>query len=249
MAEGKPLAGRIALVTGASRGIGAATAQALAAAGAHVVLTARKARDLETVEQEVHEAGGTATIAPMDLTEGDSISRLAASIYERWSRLDILVINAALLPSLMPVTQVEAKGFNQALTLNVLATQALLAAFDPLLKRSEQGRVIGMTSSVGAEPRAYWGAYGATKAAFDVLLSCYAREVENISSTRVAILDPGATRTQMRAKAYPGEDPVSLKRPASVGEKVVELLASDFATGSRHRLDSEPKASTQAAEA
>ncbi|HEU4650574.1 MAG TPA: SDR family NAD(P)-dependent oxidoreductase [Croceibacterium sp.] len=237
MAASRPLEGRVALVTGASRGIGAATAKALAAAGAHVVLTARKARDLEAVEQEIHEAGGTATIAPMDLTEGDSIGRLATAVYERWGKLDILVINAAMLPPLMPVTQIEAKGFTQALTLNVMATQALLAAFDPLLKRSEQGRVIGMTSSVGAEPRAYWGAYGASKAAFDVLLSCYAREVENISSTRVAILDPGATRTQMRAKAYPGEDPATLKTPANVGERVVELLGTAFATGAHFRLE------------
>ena len=237
MAADRPLEGRVALVTGASRGIGAATATALAGAGAHVVITARKARDLEAVEEDIHDAGGTATIAPMDLTESDSIGRLATAIHERWNRLDILVINAAMLPPLMPVTQIEAKSFNQALTLNVLATQALLAAFDPLLKRSEGGRVIGMTSSVGAEPRAYWGAYGATKAAFDVLLTCYAREVENISAMRVAILDPGATRTQMRAKAYPGEDPATLTSPTTVAKKLVELLATDFGTGSRYRLE------------
>jgi NAD(P)-dependent dehydrogenase (short-subunit alcohol dehydrogenase family) len=232
-----PLGGRVALVTGASRGIGAATAKALAAAGAHVVITARTARDLEAVEEDIHQAGGSATIAPMDLGDGDSIGRLATAVYERWNRLDILVINAAMLPPLMPVTQIEGKSFNQALTLNVLTTQALLAAFDPLLKRSEHGRVIGMTSSVGAEPRAYWGAYGATKAAFDTLLKSYAQEVGNISSTRVAILDPGATRTQMRAKAYPGEDPATLKSPANVAEKVVELLVADFATCSRYRLE------------
>jgi len=238
MASEKPLEGRVALVTGASRGIGAATAVALAKAGAHVVITARKARDLEAVEETIHQAGGSATIAPMDLTESDSIARLATAVFERWDKLDILVINAAVLPSLTPVTQIEAKGFNQALTLNVLATQVLLAAFDPLLKRSKKGRVIGVTSSVGAEPRAYWGAYGASKAAFDTLLKCYALEVENISETRVAILDPGATRTQMRARAYPGEDPKTVKAPESVGEKVVELLAGDFATGSRYRLES-----------
>jgi NAD(P)-dependent dehydrogenase (short-subunit alcohol dehydrogenase family) len=152
MATGGPraqtLEGRIALVTGASRGIGAATAQALAAAGAHVVLTARNAKGLEAVEDAIHAAGGTATIAPMDLTESDSIARLATAIAERWDKLDVLVINAAMLPSLTPVTQIEQKSFNQALTLNVLATQVLLAAFDPLLKRSQRGRVIGLTSSV-----------------------------------------------------------------------------------------------------
>jgi NAD(P)-dependent dehydrogenase (short-subunit alcohol dehydrogenase family) len=235
MAE-DPLSGRIALVTGASRGIGAATAQALAAAGAHVVLTARKAKDLEAVEDAIHEAGGTATIAPMDLTQNDSIARLAAAVTERWDKLDVLVINAAMLPSLTPVTQIEPKQFNQALTLNVLATQALLAAFDPLLKRSGHGRVIGLTSSVGAEPRAYWGAYGASKAAFDNLLASYAQEVERISDTRVAIVDPGATRTQMRARAYPGEDPETVKPPQAVAERIVEMLEKDFPAGVTVRL-------------
>ena len=237
-AEKGPLHGRIALVTGSSRGIGAATAQALANAGAHVVITGRKVKDLEAVEDAIHAVGGTATIAPMDLAEGgDSISRLAAAIAERWDRLDILILNAAVLPSLSPVTQIEAKGFNQALTLNVLAPQALLAGFDPLLRRSKAGRVIGLTSSVGAQPRAYWGAYGASKAAFDALLSCYAQEVERISETRVAIVDPGATRTQMRARAYPGEDPQTVKPPEQVAERIVALLTEGFETGLRTRLD------------
>lgn len=232
------LQGRIALVTGSSRGIGAATAEALARAGAHVIITGRKVKDLETVEDAIHSVGGTATIAPMDLAEGgDSISRLAAAIAERWDRLDILILNAAILPSLSPVTQIEAKGFNQALTLNVLSTQALLAAFDPLLRRSEGGRVIGLTSSVGAQPRAYWGAYGASKAAFDTLLSCYAQEVERISETRVAIVDPGATRTEMRARAYPGEDPQTVKPPEAVAERLVALLTEGFRTGARERID------------
>jgi NAD(P)-dependent dehydrogenase (short-subunit alcohol dehydrogenase family) len=237
MAADGPLEGRIALVTGASRGIGAATAKALAAAGAHVVLTARKARDLEAVEEAIHADGGTATIAPMDLTESDSIARLASAVAERWDRLDILVINAAMLPSLTPVTQIEPKGFNQALTLNVLATQALLANFDPLMRRSEGARVVGVTSSVGADPRAYWGAYGASKAAFDNLLASYAQEVERISETRVAIVDPGASRTQMRARAYPGEDPQTVKPPEAVAERIVGLLAEGFPTGHRERVE------------
>ena len=237
MAEDKPLQGRIALVTGASRGIGAATAKTLAAAGAHVVLTARTARALEAVEEEIHEAGGTATIAPMDLTESESIGRLASAVAQRWDRLDILVINAAILPALTPVTQIEQKFFNRALTLNVLATQALLSNFDPLLKRAEAGRVVGLTSSVGAEPRAYWGAYGATKAAFDTLLSAYALEVEKISPVRAAIVDPGATRTEMRARAYPGEDPQTVKPPEVVAERILSLLTEDFATGTRIRVE------------
>lgn len=235
-AETGALRERIALVTGASRGIGAATARALAAAGAHVILTARSARDLEAVEEAIHHGGGTATIAPMDLTETDAIGRLAAAVAERWGRLDVLVINAAVLPTLTPVTQIEPKGFNQALTLNVLATQALLAAFDPLLRRAPAGRIIGLTSNVGAEPRAYWGAYGASKAAFDMLLACHGLEVERISETRVAIVNPGATRTQMRARAYPGEDPQTVKAPEAVADRLVTLLTSDFPNLHRESL-------------
>lgn len=233
----KPLDGRVALVTGASRGIGAATAKALAAAGAHVVITARKVKDLEAVEDEIFAAGGSATIAPMDLTDSDSIARLTTAISERWGLLDILVINAAVLPQLAPVSQIEAKGFNQALTLNVLATQALLANFDPLLRRSHAGRIIGLTSSVGNQPRAYWGAYAATKAAFDTLLSCHGQEVERISEVRVAIVDPGATRTVMRARAYPGEDPQTVKEPSVVADRILTLLVDDFVTGARIRVD------------
>ncbi|MGX7895517.1 SDR family NAD(P)-dependent oxidoreductase [Tsuneonella sp. HG222] len=240
MSEGKPLTGRVALVTGASRGIGAATARKLAAEGAHVVLTARTVRDLEAVEEAIHEAGGTATIAPMDLAESDSIARLANAVSERWDKLDVLVINAAMLPQLTPVTQIDQKQFNQALTLNVLATQALLANFDPLLKRSDAGRVFGLTSSVGTEARAYWAAYGSSKAAFDNLLSAYAQEVERISDVRVAIVDPGATRTKMRERAYPGEDPQSVKSPEVVAEKIFALVAGEFATGARIRLEIAP---------
>jgi NAD(P)-dependent dehydrogenase (short-subunit alcohol dehydrogenase family) len=237
MAETRSLEGRIALVTGSSRGIGAATARALARAGAHVVITARTARDLEAVEEEIHEAGGSATIAPMDLVESDSIARLADAVSERWGKLDVLVINAAILPQLTPVAQIEQQFFNRALTLNVLATQALLANFDPLLKRSEGARVVGVTSHLGQNPRAYWGAYGATKAAFDNLLGAYAQEVENISKVRVAILDPGKTRTQMRARAYPGEDPETVKPPEVVGERIAALCAEGFASGVRIRVE------------
>lgn len=232
-----PLAGKTALVTGSSRGIGAATAQALAAAGAHVVITGRDVRALEAVEDAIHAAGGSATIAPVDLSETDGIARLASAVASRWDTLDILVIGAAFLPSLGPVTQIEGKQFGKAITINLLATQALIASFDPLLKRSAAGRVIGLTSSVGAQPRAYWGAYAATKAAFDNLLDSYGQEVGNISNVRVAIVDPGATRTQMRARAYPGEDPASVKEPAVVADRLVEMLVQDFANGHRERVD------------
>lgn len=232
-----PLAGRLALVTGASKGIGAATARALAAAGAHVILVARTARDLEAVEQAIFEAGGQATIAPVDLAEPEAISRLAVAIAGRWDALDILVINAAVLPVLTPVWQIEPRDLNRALTLNVAATQALIAGFHAMLKKSTGARVIGLTSSVGAAPRAYWGGYGATKAAFDNLLDSYAQETRGISAIRVAIVDPGATRTAMRAKAYPGEDPASVKAPEVVGARIATLAAEDFASPHRERVE------------
>lgn len=232
-----PLAGLTALVTGASRGIGAATAKALGLAGAHVVLTARTGAALEATEQAIFDAGGSATIAPVDLAEPEGIARLATAIGQRWQALDVLVINAAMLPQLTPVWQIEAKELNQAFTLNVLATQALIAGFDGMLKRSTAGRLIGVTSSVGATPRAYWGAYGSTKAAFDNLLDSYAQEVRDTSNVRVAIIDPGATRTMMRAKAYPGEDPASVKPPQVVGEAIVELCGKQFASPHRLRVN------------
>ena len=237
MAEGKPLAGRTALVTGSSKGIGAATARALAAAGAHVVITGRDVKALEAVEDEIHAAGGSATIAPVDLTETDGIARLASALAGRWDTLDILIIAAAYLPSLGPVTQIDGKELGRAITVNLLATQALLANFDPMLKRAPAARVIGLTSSVAASPRAYWGAYAATKAGFENLLDSYAQEVATISNVRVAILDPGATRTQMRARAYPGEDPNSVKEPAVVANRIVTLLAEDFETRHRERIE------------
>jgi NAD(P)-dependent dehydrogenase (short-subunit alcohol dehydrogenase family) len=230
------LTGRIALVTGASRGIGAATAEALAGAGAHVVLTARTAADLELAEERIHQAGGTATIAPLDLTETDSIARLATAVAERWGRLDILVLNAATLGSLTPVAQIDGKEFNRVLTLNLLASQALIAGFDPMLRKSEAGRLLAVTSSVGRRPRPYWAAYGASKAALETLVLCYAEEVRNLSSVKVAIVDPGATATQMRARAFPGEDPAILKPPSAVAEAIVALLDRGFETGERLEL-------------
>ena len=227
------LTGRIALVTGASRGIGAAAAEALCAAGAHVILTARTASDLEAAEERIHRAGGTATIAPLDLVETDSIARLATAVAERWGKLDILLLNAATLGSLTPVAQIDGKEFSRVLTLNVLAGQALIAGFDPLLRRSESGRLLAVTSSVGRRPRAYWGAYGASKAALETLALSYAEEVRNVSPVRVAIVDPGATATTMRARAFPGEDPATLKPPSAVAEAIVEMLRRDFETGER----------------
>ena len=226
--------GKVALVTGASRGIGAATAKALAAQGAHVIITARTAKDLEAVEDAIFDAGGNATIAPLDLTDGDSIARLAAAVTERWGKLDILVLNAAMLGTLTPVPAIDGAEFARLFTLNVTAQQVLIASFDALLRKSDAGRLVALTSSVGATPRAFWGAYGASKAALETLVTSYGEEVKNLSTVRTAIVDPGRTRTQMRAKAYPGEDPSTVKEPTVVADAILALLTSEFETG--HRL-------------
>lgn len=230
-AANKPLAGKLALVTGASQGIGAATAIELANRGAHVILTARDDRKLEQVEDQIHKTGGSATIAPMDLAEPDSIARLATAISGRWNALDVLVINAAVFVPHTPVQDLDPKAFSHALTVNVLATQNLIAAFHPMLKRAERGTVIGLTSSVGSSPRAYWSGYGATKAAFDSLLGSYALENANTSSVRTAIVNPGGTRTDMRARAFPGEDPATVQAPEVVAQFIANMLGKDFPNG------------------
>ena len=230
-----PFAGRLALVTGASRGIGAATAEALAAAGAHVILTARNSANLEAVEERIHAAGGSATIAPLDLTEGEAIGKLAVAVAERWEKLDILILNAAMLGSLTPVQDLDAKEFARTVSLNLLANQALIAAFDPLLRKSEAAELVAVTSSVGSEPRAFWGGYGASKAALENMVGAYADETAHLGRLRVHILDPGATRTRMRSLAFPGEEPDSVKPPEAVAAAIVERLAGDAATGGRFR--------------
>ena len=231
-----PLHDQIALVTGASRGIGAATARALAARGAHVLLVARTTGGLEETEEAIHAAGGTATIAPLDLADGTAIGRLAEAVAGRWRRLDILVVNAAMLGTLAPVPAIDPKEFARLLTLNVGATQALVSAFDPLLRQSARPRLVALTSSVGAQPRAYWGGYGASKAAMENLLLAYAEETAKLGALRVAIVDPGATATAMRAKAFPGEDPATLPTPDAAGEAIAALAASDYPSGHRTRL-------------
>ena len=226
--------GKVALVTGASRGIGAATATALAAQGAHVILTARTAKDLEAVEDAIFEAGGSATIAPLDLTDGDSIARLAAAVTQRWGKLDILILNAAMLGTLSPVSTIDGAEFARLFTLNVSAQQVMIASFDALLRKSEAGRLVALTSSVGATPRAFWSAYGASKAALENLVDSYGEEVKNLSQVRTAVVDPGRTRTTMRAKAYPGEDPATVKDPTVVADAISNMLQTEFASG--HRL-------------
>ena len=237
MTDSKALTGRLAVVTGASRGIGAATAEALAGAGAHVILVARTTSALEEVEERIHTTGGTATIAPLDLTDGESIGKLAVAIAERWEKLDILILNAAMLGSLSPVQDIDPKEYSRILSLNLLAPQALIAAFDGLLKKSDRAEVVALTSSVGAEPRAFWGAYGSSKAALETLLGAYADETAFTNRLRVHIVDPGATRTRMRALAFPGEEPEQVKPPEVVAKAILARLAADAPTGENVRVE------------
>ena len=237
MTDSKPFADKLALVTGASRGIGAATAEALARAGAHVILVARTAKALEEVEERIHEAGGSATIAPLDLTQGEAIGKLAAAVAERWKKLDILVLNAAMLGSLTPVQDIDPKEYARLLTLNVGANQALIAAFDPLLRKADRADIVALTSSVGGEPRAFWGAYGSSKAALEILLGAYADETAYLDRIRVHIIDPGATRTRMRQLAFPGEEPESVKPPEVVAEAIIQRLLADVPTGEKIRVE------------
>ena len=236
MTDSKPLAGKLALVTGASRGIGAATAEALASAGAHVILVARTGSALEEVEDRIHATGGNATIAPLDLIDGTSIPKLAEAVRQRWEALDILVLNAGMLGSLTPVEHLDVKEYGRVLATNLLAPQALIAAFDRMLRKAERADVIGITSSVGHKPRAFWGGYASSKAAFENLLGAYAEETEHTGRLRVHIVDPGATRTRMRQLAFPGEEPESVKPPETVADFILERLSSDVKTGELVRV-------------
>ena len=237
MTDSSPLAGKLALVTGASRGIGAATAEGLAAAGAHVILVARTAKALEEVEERIHQAGGSATIAPLDITDGEAIGKLAAAVAGRWEALDVLVLNAAMLGSLTPVEHIDAKEYAKLLATNLLAPQALIAAFDPMLRRAARADIVAVTSSVGREPRAFWGAYGSSKAALETLVLSYADETAHAGKLRVHIVDPGATRTRMRQLAFPGEEPESVKPPEEAAKAIVERLLSDVKSGERVRVE------------
>jgi NAD(P)-dependent dehydrogenase (short-subunit alcohol dehydrogenase family) len=237
MTNDQPFAGKLALVTGASRGIGAATAEALAAGGAHVVLVARTAGALEDVEERIHAAGGSATIAPVDLSDRDNVAKLAEAIAGRWGSLDILILNAGMLGTLSPVEHLDAKELERVFAINVFANQALIQAFDPMLRRSDKANVVGVTSSVGAEPRAFWGGYGASKAAFENMLLAYADETEHAGKLQIHIVDPGATRTRMRQLAFPGEEPESLKGPEVVATAIVARLGENVATGERLRVE------------
>jgi len=221
------LAGRIALVTGASRGIGAAVARRFAAEGAQLVLVARTVGGLEELDDRIRQDGGqSATLVPLDLREFDAIDRLGASLYERFGRLDVLVGNAGVLGTLSPVGHIEPPGWAEVMDINLTANWRLIRSLDPLLRRSEAGRAIFVSSGAAAAPNAYWGAYAVSKAALEMLVQTYAAELAK-TKVRANLLDPGAIRTGMRAKAFPGEDPETLPAPEDIAEAFVELAEAE----------------------
>ncbi|MBT9446917.1 MAG: SDR family NAD(P)-dependent oxidoreductase [Hyphomonadaceae bacterium] len=218
----------VALVTGASRGIGRSAARALARAGYHVVAVARSQKALEGLDDEIRKDGGEgASLVPMDLKDFEAIDRLGGVIYERWGKLDALFANAAILGDLTSMADAPPKMFEETMATNVLANQRLIRSVDRLLRTaSPPGRALFVTSSVAQTPRPFWGAYGASKAALEAMAMSYAQEV-GFTGVKVNILDPGATRSTMRSKAFPGEDPMTLKSPDDVAPLVVELLSKD----------------------
>ena len=217
------LAGRIAVITGASRGIGAAVARRFAAEGAHVVLIARTVGGLEEVDDAIREAGGTpATLVPMDLRQFAAIDELGASLYERFGRVDVLVGNAGVLGTLGPTGHIRPDDWAEVMDVNLTANWRLIRSLDPLLRRSDAGRAIFITSGAAAQAIAYWGAYAVSKAALEMLVRTYAAEL-NKTRARANLIDPGVARTAMRARAFPGEDPESLKPPEAVAGAFVAL--------------------------
>jgi NAD(P)-dependent dehydrogenase (short-subunit alcohol dehydrogenase family) len=220
------LQGRIALVTGASRGIGYFTALALAKQGAHVIAVARTTGGLEELDDAIQAAGGSATLVPMDLTDMPAIDRLGGAINDRWGKLDILVANAAVLGTISPVAHVEAKVFDKVMAVNVTATWRVIRSVEPLLIKSDAGRALILSSGVAHSARAFWGPYAASKAAVETLARVWAAEMEK-TPLKVNSIDPGATRTAMRAQAVPGENPDTLPHPSEVAEKLVPLCGPD----------------------
>ncbi|MFV0280391.1 MAG: SDR family NAD(P)-dependent oxidoreductase [Rhodoblastus sp.] len=225
-----PLSSRIALVTGASRGIGYALALELARQGAHVIALARTQGALEELDDDIRKIGGEATLVPCDLADHDALDRLGAAIHERWGKLDIFVGNAGMLGVLSPLGHIEPKEWDTVFSVNVTANWRLIRSLDPLLRASDAGRVVFLTSGAGhrAELRAYWGLYGTTKAALDALARFYAAETRNVSNVRVNLFQPGPLRTAMRAKALPGEDPSTLKTPEEAAPAIAALCAPDW---------------------
>ena len=218
---------RIVLVTGASRGIGRAAAIALGRTAAHVICVARTVGGLEETDDEIGKAGGSATLVPLDLKDFDAIDRLGASIYERWGKLDGFLGNAGALGALTPLSQLKAKAWQTAVDINVTANWRLVRSLDPLLRKSDAARVVFVSSGAARKFRPYWGAYSITKAALEALALTYAAECTD-TNIRVNLLNPGPMRTQMRALAFPGEDPMSLPPPEDIAPLIVEMLSAGY---------------------
>ncbi len=224
----KLLHDRIAVVTGASRGLGRSIALALAKEGAHIVAMARTTGGLEELDDEIKSAGGSATLVPADIKDFDAIDRLGAAIFERWKKLDILVGNAGTLGKLTPLAHVDQKVWDDAVAINLTANFRLIRSFDPLLRASDAGRAVFITSGLARKCWPYWGPYSITKAALEAMVKTYAGEVAT-TRIRANCFSPGATRTKMRATAMPGEDPETLPHPDVVAAQLVPLCAPDFA--------------------
>ena len=222
MSQTQRLAGRLALITGATRGIGRAVALAFAKEGAHLILVGRTTGGLEEVDDEIREVGGSATLLTLDLRKHEKIDALGPTVYERWQKLDILVGNGGILGPLSPLGHVTADAWNEVLSVNLTANWRLIRTLDPLLRRSDAGRAIFVSSGAAVSRRAYWGPYAVSKAGLEALVVTYAHEVEN-STVRANLINPGPTRTRMRAKAFPGEDPNTLKTPESIAPEFVRL--------------------------
>jgi NAD(P)-dependent dehydrogenase (short-subunit alcohol dehydrogenase family) len=224
--SGKRLAGRLALITGASRGIGAAVARRFAAEGAQLILTARTTGGLEEVDDAIRAAGGSATLVPFDLRDGDKIDQMAAAVYQRFGRLDVLIGNAGMLGALSPIGHLEPKIWQETFEVNLTANWRLLRALDPLLRRSESGRAVFVTCGAARDLAPYWGAYAASKVALEAMVRIYAGEI-TATKVRANLLDPGIVRTKLRAAAFPGEDRATLRAPDAATEDFVALAAAD----------------------
>ena len=223
-----PLKNRLALVTGASRGIGRAVALGLAKAGAHVIITARSLPALEALDDEIQNLGGSATLLQLDLKKSAQIDQLGPTIYQRWQKLDILVANAGILGPLSPLAHVTEEGWASTLDINLSANWRLIRTLDPLLQRSDAGRAIFVTSGAASGKYAYWGPYSAAKAGLEALVKTWSHEIET-TTVRANLINPGATRTNMRAKAFPGEDPMSLPAPEEMVPLFLELASPQCA--------------------
>lgn len=223
----KMLEGKVALITGASRGLGRAVALALAKQGAHIIATARTQGGLEELDDEIKTAGSSATLVPMDITDYPAIDRLGAAIFERWKKLDILIGNAGLLGKLTPVPHIEPKSWDEVMAVNVTANYRLIRSMDPLLRMAPHGRAIFVTSGNAYKCIPYWGAYAVSKAALEAMVKTYAAEMDT-TSVRANLFSPGPTRTKMRATAMPGEDPMTLPSADEVAAQILPMCVEGF---------------------